>query len=184
LLLEALLAVEGVYRLDADTTRALRVVDGKLTSMRSGGSPFELLPMDGDSFGFADSLSTLTIERGSDGKPVGMLFSPEGEGDGERWLLTDEPVTARAAIELSRADGDRLVGEYASPQLRMSVFFDDAGILHVQVPGQPAFALKAQTPTLLYITEVDASFEFTANPGLAETVTLLQGPARIVMRRQ
>jgi CubicO group peptidase (beta-lactamase class C family) len=177
-------ALQGVYRLDADNYRTLRMKNGKLTSQRSGGMAFELIPVGNDTFEFEDSLSRFVIERDADGAPKAMRFFAEGEGEGELWPRTDESIDGKAAIELPRAALERLVGDYASPQLGFKVFFDDAGVLRVQVPGQPAFELKAESASRLFITEVDASFEFEPAEGAVKTATLNQGSTRITTQRQ
>jgi D-alanyl-D-alanine carboxypeptidase len=177
-------ALQGVYRLDADNHRTLRMKDGALTSQRSGGMAFELIPVGNDTFEFEDSLSRFVIERDADGAPEAMRFFPEGEGEGELWPRTDESIDAKPAIELPRAALERLVGDYVSPQLGFKVFFDDAGVLRVQVPGQPAFELKAESASRLFITEVDARFEFEPADGAVETATLVQGSTRITAERQ
>lgn len=180
---DELKALEGVYRLDADNARVLRFKEGALTSQRSGGMAFPLIPVGDDGFAFADSLSRLIIERDADGRPTAMRFFPEGEGEGEVWPRTDESIEARTSIELPRAALERLTGDYAGDELSFKVFFDEAGVLRVQVPGQPAFELKAESASRLFITEVDASFEFAPETGEVETATLVQGSARIQTRR-
>jgi D-alanyl-D-alanine carboxypeptidase len=177
-------AIEGVYRLDEHTARTLRVRNGKLTSQRSGGAVYDLVAIGEDTFVFADSLSYLRVERGDDGAITGVRFFAEGEGDGELWRRTDETSAERRQVELPRAMLERFVGNFVAPQVSFRVFFDDDGVLRVQVPGQSAFALKAQSPTLLFITEVDATFEFAPADGPAQTATLRQGPATIVATRQ
>ncbi len=179
-----LAALQGVYRQDAQNARTLRLVEGALTSQRSGGRPFRLLPIGDDSFLFEGSLTILRIERDADGKPVAMRFFAEGEGEGEVWPRTDESIDGPAAIELPRAALERLVGEYVADGLSFKVFFDDVDVLRVQVPGQPAFALKAIADDTLVVTEVDARFVFAPAEGPAQTATLLQGPARIEARRK
>ncbi|MDZ3822350.1 MAG: serine hydrolase domain-containing protein [Pseudoxanthomonas sp.] len=181
---DELKSLEGVYRLDADNARVLRFKDGALTSQRSGGMAFPLIPVGDDSFAFADSLSRLSIERDAEGRPTAMRFFADGEGEGELWPRTDEPVEARTGIELPRAALERLVGDYAGEELAFKVFFDEADTLRVQVPGQPAFELKAESPSRLFITEVDAAFEFAPATGEVETATLVQGSARIEARRK
>src|SRR5690606_39766216 len=47
---DALREYEGVYRIDADAARVLRVVDGKLTSQRTGGLAYPLIPVAKDTF--------------------------------------------------------------------------------------------------------------------------------------
>ncbi len=181
---DQLKSLEGVYRLDAVSARTLRFVDGTLTSQRSGGSRHPLVPIGGDTFVFDDSLSYLTIQRDADEAVTGLLFFPDGEGEGESWPLTDETTAARKSIDLPRSARERLVGSYVSPQLSFKVFFDDAGVQRVQVPGQPAFELKAESPTMLFTTEVDASFEFAPAEGPATTATLRQGTVEIVATRK
>lgn len=176
-------ALEGVYRQDTGNARTLRVKHGTLTSQRSGGPVFDLIPIGRDRFVFEDSLTYLKIERDAGGAITGMRFFADGEGEGEVWPRTDEALESRAEIELPRATKERLVGSYNAEKLSFKVFFDDEDVLRVQVPGQPAFALKAQTPTLFFITEVDATFEFAPADGAVENATLQQGPTRIVLER-
>ncbi|MBX3726226.1 MAG: serine hydrolase [Xanthomonadales bacterium] len=181
---DELKSLEGVYRLDADNARVLRFKDGALTSQRSGGMAFPLIPVGNDSFAFADSLSRLAIERDADGKPTAMRFFADGEGEGELWPRTDDSIEARTGIELPRAALERLVGDYAGEELTFKVFFDESDTLRVQVPGQPAFQLHAESASRLFITEVDAAFEFAPATGAVETATLMQGSARIEARRR
>ncbi|MFB9067074.1 serine hydrolase domain-containing protein [Pseudofulvimonas gallinarii] len=179
-------ALEGVYRKDADNARVLRMRDGALTSQRSGGPVFTLVPLGNDRFGFGDgSLSLLEIDRDASGAPTGLRLISGGEGEGELWTrsqeaLPDAPVT----VELPREALDRVVGQYEAEGISWRVFFDDAGMLRVQVPGQPAFALLPMSPTLFRIAEVDARFEFGPETGDVQTCRLEQGAVRIEARRK
>ncbi len=179
-----LAALQGVYRQDAQNARTLRLVDGALTSQRTGGRPFRLQPIGDDRFLFDGSLSYLRIERDGEGRPVAMRFFAEGEGAGEVWPRTDESIDGPAAIELPRAALERFVGEYVAEGLSFRVFFDADDVLQVQVPGQPAFALKPIAADTLLAAQVDARFVFAPAEGPAQTATLLQGPARIEARRK
>ncbi|PZQ09734.1 MAG: hypothetical protein DI564_17265 [Rhodanobacter denitrificans] len=180
---DALRALEGVYRKDARDSRVLRVVDGALTSQREGGRPYRLIAVAGDRFVFEGSLSHLEPVRDRRGRVTGLVFHPEGEA-GERWQRSGDLPPGRVAIELPRAALERLVGDYASPQLTIKVFLDEAGVLHAQVPGQPAFALKAESAERLFIAEVDATLTFDAGSAPAARVTLKQGPAEIPLERR
>lgn len=177
-------SMEGVYRQDADNARTLRLRDGKLTSQRSGGPVFDLIPIGRNTFGFENSLTYFVLERDDQGTITGMRFFANGEGEGDVWPRTEEALESRVETELPRAALSRLIGDYTSDTLSFKVFFDDNDVLRVQVPGQPAFALKAQSPSLFFITEVDASFEFAPAEGAVETATLKQGPAKIVLQRR
>ncbi len=176
-------SLEGVYRLNAETMRVLRVVDGALTSQRSGGAVHVLIPIGGERFAFANSLARIEIDRDSSGKVSGLRFFAEGD-DGESWKLTDEKPQARTTIVLPRDSLDALVGEYVGSELSFKVFIDAAGVLRVQVPGQPAFELKAEKPRTLFISEVDAVIEFEPATGRAQKATLKQGPATIALTRK
>lgn len=81
--------LEGVYRLDEDEARTLRVAEGVLTSQRTGGPVTTLIPIGDDTFLFQGSLNRFTIERDADGTPKAMRFFPDGEGEGELWKRVD-----------------------------------------------------------------------------------------------
>lgn len=83
---------EGVYRVNADATRTLRIVDGKLTAQRTGWTPKELTPITDDTFVYPDGLDRLQVLRDATGKVTGMRFWAEGEGDGVVAPLTDEAL--------------------------------------------------------------------------------------------
>lgn len=86
----------GVYRIDKDNTRTLRVVDGKLTSQRSGGDTHALIPIAKDQFLFDEGLSRLVIERDAAGKVTGTRFFADDEGEGELARRTDDLLPARS----------------------------------------------------------------------------------------
>ena len=175
-------ALAGIYRLDAQTTRTLRVADGKLSSQRSGGPEYPLIPLSATRFMFEKSLTYIDIEHDDAGKITGLRFFPEGEG-GETWVRTDEKPVERIEITLDAAQKQRLAGDYAGLQLTFRIFVDDAGVLRVQVPGQPAFALKAETPDRVWIPEVDATLVFSPGPAAATQVTLEQGATHTSLER-
>lgn len=182
---EQLKAAEGVYALDDKQTRTLRVKDGVLTNQRGGGAVAPLIPLGGDRYGFADSLTELQLERGADGKAVAVRLFHDGETAGaERWARQGELPPETAFITLDAAQTQALLGEYSAPQFALKVFLDDKGQLRAQAPGQPSFELKASTPRRLHVPQVDAQLDFGAEEGRAASVTLLQGGNRLVMPRQ
>lgn len=176
-------SVAGVYS-KGDDSRKLEVRDGKLLSTRAGGQPFELIPQANDSFGFADSLTRLVIQRDNTGKAASLTMFYNGEGDGEQWQRSGD-VAVKAEISLNPQQQQALLGDYASDQLQMKIFQNDSGNgLLVQVAGQPALELKAASERSLYLTVVDAKLEFAPASGPVNQVTLIQGPANIVLTRQ
>jgi len=180
---EQLKPLQGVYALDAKQTRSLSLRDGQLFSTRSGGSPAALIPVGADVFAFAGSVARLQIQRDADGKVTALKLFQDGEGEAEVWTRTGD-LPALASITLTPEQQQALIGDYASPQLQIKIFKDERGLLQAQVPGQPAAELKASSPVNLYLTVVDAKLDFELEQGRASQVTLLQGPARIVMKRR
>lgn len=180
---EILEAAQGVYRIDDNATRVLRVVDGKLTSQRSGGQRLDLIPIAPDRFGFENSLTLLVLERDSEGRISGMRLFPEGEGTGQHASLTDAPLPSeRPSISLAPEQLQRLVGIYQAGAMRMTITLDGSR-LQTQLDGQPAFELFAETPSRFFLTVVDATLDFAPESGEATGITLRQGPAVIEFTR-
>ncbi|MEZ0471238.1 serine hydrolase domain-containing protein [Luteimonas sp. B3_2_R+30] len=109
---------EGVYRVDRDATRTLRVVDGTLTAKRTGGMRSELTAITADTFVYPEGLSRLQVMRDAMGRVTAMRFWPEGEGEGVVAPLTDLAVPVD--ITLPRDALGRLVGKYWAPALLIS----------------------------------------------------------------
>jgi len=181
---EQLKPLEGVYALDEKQTRSLSLRGGQLFSTRSGGQPGALLPLGTDSFAFVGSVARLQVQRGADGKPVSLQLFQDGDGEAEIWKRTgDLPV--QTSIDLSAAQQQALLGDYGSDNgLQLKVFKDGQGVLRAQVPGQPAFELKARTLFNLYMVEVDVKLDFELEQGQAKRLMLLQGPMRVTMQRR
>ncbi|MCF4008350.1 serine hydrolase domain-containing protein [Rheinheimera sp. UJ63] len=174
--------VSGVYS-KAEDSRTLEIQNGKLFSTRAGSRPFELIAQGNDSFGFTDSVTRLVIQRNKEGNPIGLNMFYDGDGAEEFWQRTGD-VATRADISLTPQQQQALIGNYASEQLQLKIFSDDANGLVVQVAGQPALALKAASARSLYLTVVDATLEFEPATGQAKQLTLTQGPGRFVLTRQ
>ena len=181
---DSLRSAEGVYRIDDDSVRVLRVVDGKLTSQRTGGPQFDLVPVAEDDYVYQDSLTRMRIERDEAGDAVAMLFQAEGDGEFERVARTDEPMPpARARIELSREAREQLAGSYVGPGMTMRVFLEDESIM-IQLTGQPAIEVFAESARVLYPTVVEATLEFMPEEGQAMSLVLKQGGAMIPFARE
>ncbi len=178
----ALASYEGVYRVDENATRVLRIVDGVMTSQRTGGQQFKLIPIAADVFLFDDSLTQIRIERDDDGAISGMRLLQNGEGEGQLAERTDEPLpSARPQIKLNDAQLQRVIGAYAGGPGQMTVFVD-GDQLKVQLSGQPAFDLYAESADHYFLTVVDATLDFAAGEP-APALTLKQGGAVIEFKR-
>jgi D-alanyl-D-alanine carboxypeptidase len=167
---------EGVYRIDADATRTLRVVDGKLTGQRTGGSRSELIPLAQDTFLYPDGFNRFRIERDDAGKVSGMRFWANGEGEGTVARRTDEPLPAEpVAVTLPRESLERVTGVYLANGMEFHITLD-GDTLSGQIKGQPqAVPLVATSPTRFTADVVGAELTFAPETGPARAVTLRQG---------
>ncbi len=180
---ETLREYEGVYRIDADNARVLRVVDGKLTSQRSGGMAYTLIPVAADTFLFDEGFSRMIFERDAEDRVTAMRFFPEDEGEGERVARSDEPLpVARQSITLPLPALQRLVGAYAFEGATLKIFLED-GSPRAQLTGQPAFEIYAESTTRFFLTVVDATLAFAPAEGAVTEVTLKQGGQVLVFKR-
>lgn len=176
-------AAEGVYRFDADVTRTLRVVDGKLTAQRDSGPRQVLTPIAADDFLYDDGFNRLKLERDAGGEIKRLRFFANGDGAGEVGIRTNEPLPAASAgMQLPRAALARLGGTYANNELTLTVYIDGEA-LKAQIAGQPPVSMRASSPTLFDVVETAASLEFSAGDAPAAEVTIRQNGRRTVLRR-
>ena len=175
---------EGVYRIDKDSARVLRLAGGRLTSQRSGGQAYPLVPVAADTFLFEEGFSRIVFERDSGGAVVAMRFFAEDEGEGERIARSDEPLpAARTEVDLPRAALERIAGEYVFQGAVLKVFLE-GDTPRAQLSGQPAFDIFAESASVFFLKVVDASLRFAPESGTPATVTLLQGGNETVFERR
>ncbi|KAF1716693.1 hypothetical protein CSC74_07310 [Pseudoxanthomonas yeongjuensis] len=175
---------EGVYRIDKEAARVLRVVDGKLTSQRTGGPAYALIPIAKDVFLFDEGLSRMTFERDAAGRISAMRFFADDEGEGDVVRRSDEPLPSeRDPVALPKPALERLVGKYAHQGMLMTVALDGEK-LTAQLAGQPAFGIFAESPTKFFFKVVEASLEFAPGDAPASSVTLHQGGQAIEFKRE
>lgn len=85
---------EGVYRIDQDSARTVRVIDGKLTSQLTDDQAHALVPVAKDVFLFENGLSRTIFERDNAGTVTTMRFIADDEGEGSLIPRSGEPVTS------------------------------------------------------------------------------------------
>jgi CubicO group peptidase (beta-lactamase class C family) len=163
---------EGVYRVDKDATRTLRVVDGKLTAQRTDRPREDLTPIAQDTFVYSDGFNRLKLERDAAGEVTGMRFWPEGEGEGVIAELTDQALPV--AITLPREALERLVGVYTTSGVELTIALD-GDALSGQIKGQPqAVPLVALSPNRFTGDIVGAELTFAPETGPAQRITMKQ----------
>jgi len=174
---------EGVYRVDKGVVRAVRLVDGKLTSQRTGSPAYVLLPVAKDAFLFEEGFSRMQFERGTDGGITAMRFFPDDEGTGQVVARSDEPMPeGRTAVELPAAALARIAGTYALQGATLAVTVDGA-TAKAQLTGQPAFEIFAESASRFFLKVVDAVLVFAPEDGRPVSVTLHQGGREMVFQR-
>jgi CubicO group peptidase (beta-lactamase class C family) len=179
----ALAAAEGVYPVDAKSARVLRVVDGTLTAQRTGGPRSKLIPIARDEFLYEDGLNRFSLVRDAAGAVTGMRFYPNGEGDGLVFARSAGPLpSAHVEVPLRQAELDRVLGTYEKDGRKLKVFLDGTRLM-TQLVGQPAFEIFAESPSVFFLTVVDATLEFAAGKGAAPGVTLHQGGNHLAFAR-
>ena len=167
--------LEGVYPVDEKSARVLRVVDGALTSQRTGGPRATLVPIGKDEFLFLDGLNRFTVDRDAAGVVIGMRFFAEGDAPGVVVKRATAVLPAdRQEVALPQLAVERVLGMYQSGDQHMKVF-QDGKQLKAEMAGQPAVDLFAQSPTLFFLTVVDATLEFKEGHTPAAGMTLVQG---------
>lgn len=172
---------EGVYRVDKDATRTLRVVEGKLTVRRTDRPREELTAIADDTFVYADGFNRIRIERDAAGKVAGMRFFAEGEGEGAVAELTGEAL--EVAITLPREALERLVGVYTTDGVELSIALE-GDALSGHIKGQPqAVPFVAITPIRFTGDIVGAELVFALGTGPARNVTMRQWGNTMVFER-
>ncbi|MEN1728889.1 MAG: serine hydrolase [Pseudomonadota bacterium] len=171
-----MMAVQGTYQINEETTRTLRVEDGQIISQRQGSSSFTVRPVSEDVLAFDSSLSSFRIERDDAGEVEAVYLQSGFGGEGERAERVSAEVVLRQAIDVEPAELARLVGSYElQPNFVIDVTVVGEG-LQVQATNQPAFPVSAESPIRFYNESIGFTIEFELpDTGQATQLTLFQG---------
>jgi D-alanyl-D-alanine carboxypeptidase len=181
--IDQLKSYEGVYRIDKDNVRVLRIVDGKLTSQRSGGQRYAMLPIARDDFLFEEGLARMRFERDRSDRVTAMRLLADGEGKGERVPRTREALPKeRIAIALQDAAIQRVTGEYANDTLSLKISLDE-GKLMAQLADRPGLELFAESQVRFFLKDVDVTLEFAQGEGAASSLTMMQAGQATILKR-
>jgi D-alanyl-D-alanine carboxypeptidase len=167
--------LEGVYRIDKNSARVLRVVDGKLTSQRTGSQRSVLMPIAADEFLYSNGLDRFKVERNSAGAVTGMRFFANGEPPGVLVARAKEPLPSeRQEVPLTDAALNRVLGTYVAGDMKMKVLWHGTRLM-AQMGGQPPVEIFAESPDLFFMTDVDATLAFATGKSRPGEVTLSEG---------
>ena len=167
---------EGVYKIDDETERIVRLENGVLTTQRTGSGKLPVTPSSATDFYYEDSLTSISFELDAAGKVTGMLMK-QWDQDPERAERTDKPLpTAKESIELEPEQLDRLVGQYQLMPGFVLTVRREGGKLMTQATGQPAIEIFASSPTEFFNESIGGRIVFElGEDGKATSLTLFQG---------
>lgn len=178
---EILESYVGVYRIDDETTRVVKLDDeGHLTTQRrntEGDGPVSTpRPLSDTRFLYEDSLTQLDFVV-EDGEVVAQVMTAWG-AEPERAERTDEAVPeGPQKADVDPALYDRLAGSYElMPGFSLKVFRDGDRFM-VQGTGQPAVESLPTSPTEFFNQQLGARivFELDESGERAVALTLYQG---------
>ena len=131
---------------------------------------------------YPDSRTTVAVLANINGPSPDRIAGQLGAvAHGEAVVLASE----RKVLDLPADALKKYVGVYAMrPGVDMTIAVDGQQ-LTVQLTGQPAAPLFAESPTRFFLKVVDAAIEFTIDPsGAVTAATLLQGPVKALAPRK
>jgi CubicO group peptidase (beta-lactamase class C family) len=171
----------GVYRVDGgNVSRRLFARDGKLWTMREGGTDLEVFAAGGDRFYYGpNSLTWFRIVRSADSAAV-MEMHQDGNATAERAVRTGD---VPAEPQVSRAILQTYVGHYRTPGPEADIALGETGVLTVQLSGQPAIPMRAVSETEFIVQGVNARIVFHPENGQVNRFVIHQGERQLEATR-
>jgi len=163
----------GTYAF-ADTERAFSRRGDKLFAQRKDRPELEVFPAGGNKFFYGpDNLTWFEIIPDAAGKHQ-FAMHQNGAATAEMGSWKGPPPVATAAVVVPAALLDSYAGTYTSLAGDF-LFRHEGGSLTVKLGSQPAFPMKAVSPTEFEIAQVGAKIRFNAKDGKIDSITLFQG---------
>jgi CubicO group peptidase (beta-lactamase class C family) len=149
----------GVYRFDAQVTRAFRREGTRLFAERNGRRQ-EIFAVAPDEFVYPDGASTLHFQRDAQGKVTSVDFHST-LGPATTGTRTGEPLPREhQAVQVDPALYDAYAGEYElRPGFSIAVTREGDRIF-AQATGQPKFEIFPESETRFFLKVADAQIEF------------------------
>ncbi len=170
---ELLKSYEAVYEKSDDDQRTITYSDGKLYSLRTGGTKYELFAHEKDRFHFEDSLSTLSFNRDTSGKIESATLHTTGQD--QTWKRTEKAIPSYSSVDVDLKTLESYVGKYElAPEFHINIFNED-GSLYAQATGQNKLQMVAieQNKFVLKDTDIKISINLDEN-GKSTSLTLHQ----------
>lgn len=179
---EVLQTYVGVYTIDKENSRTIRLEDGKLSMQRTGRERFPLMAYKENGFFFADSLATLEFVRNAKGEVTSLQMTIDG-GDPIAHARTAEQPLERTAVKIAAATFDAYLGRYElAPGFVLEVKRDGEKMV-AQGTGQPAIEILPLSDTVFFSTMVDAELHFEKTADGVVRLVLNQGGRKMPGKR-
>ena len=174
----------GVYALpDNGGERRFYVRDGKLYTLRSGGSELEALPAGDNRFFYGpDNLTWFRLTRDSSGAPV-MEMHQNGETNAERSMRSGPIPPPPPVAAVPRDVLESYVGRYTAGRGPVTIAWGEGDRLTIQLGSQRALALRPTSETEFGIEGVNARVVFHRDNGAVSRLVLHQGGRELVAAR-
>lgn len=163
----------AVYESEYDKERIITFKDGKLFSMRTGGSKYEIYPFEKDKIFFEDGTTTLHFNRESNNEIVSVISKSTGYNI--KWKRTDKPIPSITEIELDDSTKEKYVGKYQfTPYFHINIFIDE-NKMFTQATGQNRIEIIPFEENKFTLVDVDAKITFNLDEnGKVDSMTLHQ----------
>ncbi len=170
---DMLRSYQGVYTSEYDNDRIITFSEGKLYSMRTGGSRYEIFPFETDKFFFEEGISTLHFLRAPDNSIRSVIL--KGTGADLEWVRTDLPIPEKKEIQLDESTKMKYTGEYEfTPDFHIHIIFME-DLLYAQATGQEKIEIRPFEPDRFFLVDVDAQLTFNLDDqGNVVSLTLHQ----------
>ncbi len=150
---ELLKSYESVYEKSDDNQRVITYKDGKLFSLRTGGSKYELFAYAKDKFFFEDEVLTLEFNRNSSDSIESVTLHSTGMD--QTWIKTDKTIPSYSAIEVDAVVLEKYVGKYElAPEFHINIFIED-DMIFTQATGQNKLQMIAIEQNKFVLKDTD-----------------------------
>lgn len=151
----------AVYSSESDGDRIITLDDGKLYSMKTGGSKHEILPYAKDKFFFDGDTLTLQFVRNSQDEIASVMLKSTGRN--KSWIKTDKAIPTITAIKVDDALFDKYSGKYALTETFHVTMFKQDGKMYTQATNQPKFEIVGTEKHKFSLIGIDAQLTFNVD---------------------
>ena len=171
---------QAVYTSVDDGDRVITYKEGKLFSMRTGGSRYEIFPYDKDKFYIEEGLTTLHFIRGAKNKITSVIGRSTGMD--VTWTRTDKPIPEMKEVALDDRYLEQYLGKYElAPNFILSIF-SEGDKLYAQATGQIKIAIVAVEKHKFALVNVDAKILFNFEGEKVVSLTLFQNGEHVAKK--